>query len=269
MTNYGDILLKSLKFSINPKRWLPFFIVDVAFMGLMLQFVLSDVNLFIAGMASVETNPALIGQFIGFLAVLFACIAIWSLVRLWVQGAVIQQSFKEKEKVSDTFRYSLKRYPSLLVALIIVSVIGGIAGMVPYIGWVLSIIAALVLLFTFQSVIVSKLGFAKALGSSYHIFRKRPGSVFLAWLAMAIISLVITGIFLLPALALFGTSILPAIIGAGSDATFFTLLSLLMQNIYSLVAAGIVFLLGSSVAMAFSNKATTEFYLAWGKKKAP
>lgn len=269
MADYGDILVKSLKFSVRPKRWLPFFIADVVFIGLMLQIMLSDMGMFVTWLASVETNPALIGQAIGSIALLVACIIAWSLVKLWVQGAVVQQSFKEKEKVGDAFRYSLKRYPSLLIAFIIVGAISGIAGMVPYVGWILSIIAGLALMFVFQGVIVFKLGFAEAIGGSYYIFRKRPGSVFLAWLAIVIISLIVTGIFMLPALALFGTALLPALIGAGTDATFYALVSLLLQNLNALMAVGVIFLLGSSIATTFSSKAATEFYLAWGKKKAP
>jgi len=267
MADYADILKKSLKFSVNPKRWLPFFIVDVALYGLMALFVLSNLGNMVSLLSSTEISLEAAVAFVSFMGVILALSAVFWLIRLWVQGAVIQQSAREKDRVAGTFRYGLRRYISLLLATAVVAIIGLIVGLVPVAGSVLTLIVSMVLVFAAQGVMVSKLGFIGTLSNAYNMFRKKPGSVFLAWLATTLIALAISGIFLLPALVIFGTALLPALVSMGTDASLLSVVSVLMQNISLLVVVGVVFLVGSSIAAAFSTKSITEFYMAWHKKK--
>ncbi len=267
MADYGEILARSLKFSVHPKRWLQFFIIDAVFFTILAQLVVSNLPNFAVLLASAEVSLNVALSVVSFIGTIAAVYVVFWLVRLWIQGALIQQSANEKAKITGTFRYGLRRYVSLLLATAVVAIIGSVVSLVPVAGSVLTLIVSIVLLFVAQGVMVSKLGFAEALRAAYAMFRRRPGSVFLVWLAMALVSLIITGIFLLPAFAVFGAVLLPVLIGAGTDASFITLLSAVMQNISLLVVVGLIFLVGSSIAATFGVKALTEFYTVWKKKK--
>ncbi len=267
MASYGDIVSRSLKFSLHPKRWLQFFVVDAILYAIAAQLVISNLPNFAAFLASVEVGVEVALSVMSFIGIVIAVFAVFWLVRMWIQGAMIQQSANEKAKIAGTFRYGLRRYVSLLLATIIVGVIGYVVGVVPFIGWLLTLVVSIVLLFTAQAVMVSKLGFADALKGAYAMFRRRPGSVFLAWLATALVSLIITGIFLLPAFAVFGAVLLPVLAGAGTSASMVSLITAVLQNIGLLVVVGLVFLVGSSIAATFGVKALTEFYVTWKKKK--
>ncbi len=267
MADYGNILAKSLKFSLHPKRWLQFFIIDAIFFAILAQLVLSNLPNFVALLASAEVGMAVAVSVISFIGTMIAVSVVFWLVRMWIQGAVIQQSANEKAKISGSFKYGLRRYISLLLATIIVAIIGSAVSLVPVAGTVLMLIVSIILVFAAQGVMVSKLGFVDALKGAHAMFRRRPGSVFLAWLATTLVSLIITCIFLLPAFVVFGAVLLPVIVGAGTDASFVTLIAAVMQNIGLLAVVGLIFLVGSSIAATFGIKALTEFYVTWKKKK--
>jgi len=267
MADYADILKKSLKFSVHPKRWLPFFIVDVVFYAAIVQFVLSNISTLVGLISSAEVSLESAVAMVSFIGAVIACSAVFWLIRMWIQGAVIQQSANSKMKLAESYRYGLRRYISLLLATAVVAIIGWAVGLVPFIGSVLTLVVSIVLLFAAQGVMVSKMGFAGAVSDAYRMFRKMPGSVFLAWLATALVSLIITGIFLLPAFAAFGATLLPALVSMGSEASIMSVVSVLMQNITLLTVVGAIFIVGSSIAATFSIKSITEFYMAWRKRK--
>lgn len=264
--NYSDILNKSLRFAVHPKRWLPFFLIHIVFGSLVLAIILGNPGLFsalMAGTADISTMGAL--MFAGLTVV--GLFAVWMLLNIWIQGAVVQQSANEKETISASLSYSLKRYPSLLLVTIIVGVISGLVGMVPFIGLILSIIVGVVFVFVNQAVIISKQGFAESMKVSYDMFVKRKWPVFLAWLVTAIVAGIITLIALAPAIIGLGVTFIQAILTTGGTASLGSFMSILYQNIYLLVSVAVVFAIGISISAAFSLKSLTEFYKAWSKRK--
>jgi len=269
MADYGDILSKSLRFAVQPKRWLQLLIIDAVFYSVAAWLVLSNIQNFISFFASAGMDLAVIGPVVSFISYMVAASVVFWLARMWIQGALLQQSANEKTKVADSYRYGLRRFISLLLATAIAAIIGGLAGAVPFVGTVLTFMVSIVLVFASQCVMVSKLGFAEALGNACKMFRERPGSVFLAWLATSLVSLVIMVLFLLPAFIAFGSVLFPALMGiTGSDvSSFMPLITTITQNLGLLGIAAFIFLVGSSIAGAFSIKALTEFYKAWSKKK--
>jgi len=108
MVKYEEALSKALKFCIHPKRWLPFFIVDLAFFSLGIWFVLSNLSVVISVMLAVSTSPFAIVSVLGYVAILAAGFIIWMLLRLWIQGAVVHQSYKEKQ-IKKSFGIACRR----------------------------------------------------------------------------------------------------------------------------------------------------------------
>lgn len=266
MASYGDILANAIKFSVQPKRWLPFFALDSIFFLAAAGILLTNLSSMLSLITTATSNTAAVLSLINFAIIFFVGFVIWSLIRLWITGAVIHQSVKPRE-FSKSWRVANRRYIPLLVASIIVGAIAMIAGMVPYIGWLLSIIVGLAFFFVKPAVVAKKLSFDNSMRDSYHIFRGHILTVFLIWLAVAIISMIISFIFFLPLfLSIWGT-IAPFIMQTSSATAVTMIMVSLMENIGLLIAAGEVMLIGVAITEAFKTKAETDFYLLFKKKK--
>lgn len=262
--NWGEALIKGIKFGVHPKRWLQFFLVDALFLGILGAAVLASLPMVAAGLTAMAMSPAAAMEYVGYFGGLIALAVVWGLAKLWVTGAIIHQSFKDKGIV-ESFQFSMRRYPQFLVASIIAMVIGLVVSWVPYIGFILAIIASLVFLFTQPGVIIKELGAFRAIVGSWEIFRKNPLKVFVVWLLIAIISTVITLVFMVPALVIIVGALFP-LFATGSTAAAAGAMLSVIQNPWGIVAGAIVALLGISISTAFAQKATVEYYLQIKKK---
>jgi hypothetical protein len=200
--NYGSIIKNAFKFSFDPKRWLWFFILDVVFFSLALAVVFSNITALSSMLIALNTGAGLtgLGTWLNWFILAGACFIIWSLIRLWITGAIIHQSYKEKE-FKKSWNISCKKYLSLLGAVIIITLISYIIGNIPLFSLVLPIIVSTVLFFALQGVIISNLGFYQALKNSWNIFESNirkfkpsvKNSLFAVWLIILIISAIIAG----------------------------------------------------------------------------
>ena len=271
MASYGDILMNAIRFSIHPRRWLPFFILDSVFLLAAVGLILTNMS-DILGMSNMgmgmgnNAAPMAVLYMVNLGLIMISGFVVWSLIRLWISGAVIHQSVKPKE-FGNSWGVAKSRFFSLLAVTIIVGLISGVVGVVPYIGWVLSIIVGLAFLFAMPAVVVKRLGFENSLRESYRIFRNKPFTVFLIWLAMAIISIIITIIFLIPLFMTVWGIVAPFLFQASSATIASLLLMSLMQNVWMLVIGMEVLLVGVAISSTFTLKAETDFYLKLRKRK--
>ncbi|MBI4020742.1 MAG: hypothetical protein HY369_00700 [Candidatus Aenigmarchaeota archaeon] len=186
---YGDALGKGICFAVDPRRWLPVFIVDLAFFTLavgslaspdllwpLLRTLLTPAAAPVAGFAS-----------LGLLALLAVA---WFLARLWVTGAVIHQAAKGKE-FRQSWRVSWERYPHQLLAMVAVIALVFVVASVPLFGTALSAILSISLYFVLQAVVIRKVPASRALGESYRLFKRHLSRVrtdsglFVAWIILA------------------------------------------------------------------------------------
>jgi hypothetical protein len=266
--DYSGSLTKSLAFCIQPKRWLPFFVIDLAFVSVALTAVLANMPYFIYIMSGVEDLSAIapVMNLIFSVVLLFTG---WILLNIWISGSLIHQSHKEKE-FGQSWGVAGKRYFSLLGVSAVTAIGAMIVGMIPFIGFIMSILVGLLFFFGMQSVIVKGNGFVSALEDSVALFRKYPFKVFLIWLAVAVISMLILLVFSLPILALLFNMFtgIPELT-AGGDITTPVLMNLIfaVQNqMPLLVLTGAILLIGFGVSRTFALKAQTEFYSQFKKK---
>ena len=267
MTDYGDLLSKSFRFSLHPKMWLQFFIVNMIFGSIIVYSFITNIGIILSGISE-AASVAAVSSAAWFLIVFISSFIVYSFVMLWLQGSMIRQSANGKEKISSAFMFPPVRYISLLVAMLIAGFVSGIVVVVPYVGWILSIIVGLVFFFTAQGVMISKLGFAEALKNSYEMFRSRKFDVFVAWLAISIITTLVVILFALPAIVMIGSALVQSIFSGQADLSGMQfLVSLMNENMWMLFAAGTVFCIGMSIAETFTQKAITEFYMSWKNAK--
>jgi MFS family permease len=271
MVDYSKAISKGLRFGVNPKRWLQFFILDLIFLGIGFSIILPNMPAFLSLISGNQGMTNIMGM-LGTTASIIAIFIIWILVRIWFTGSIVHQSNNEKEELGKSFRIACRKYPSIFMAVLIVAIIGMVVNMIPYVGWVVAIIVSWMFFFILQGVMVSKLGFSKAIENSYKMFRKKPLQVFLAWLLITIITMVIYLIFTLPAMAMMFSVMMPyfGTMALGSQAAAPELISsmshIMQTNMVSLIVVGIIALIGFAIATTFALKAQTEFYNQLRKK---
>jgi hypothetical protein len=264
--DYADALKKALTFCLHPKRWLPFFIMDMVFFSAALALILANIPYFLYFIAGLQ-DASMIGAAANLFFSLIGLFIAWILLGLWVNGAVVHQSNNERE-FAKSWSVSFRKYLSILGVTAITAVIAFLAGIIPYVGWLISIFVGIALFFSMQSVIVKGNGFVKALEEAWHIFRRNPFKVFVMWICVSAIALLLLAIFAIPLLALIFSIVVEAM-GSGtvSTAMLMNLLFALENNLPMLVASIIIFLLGMAISRTFALKAQTEFYSQIKKHK--
>lgn len=258
MADYGKTLMNALRFSADPKRWVPLFALDTVFLSMAFVYLMSNI-IFLSKIGTMAGEASFVVSLLGILAVLVIMFIVWFLLGIYVNGALIYQSFRPKE-YRKSWKISCERYFSLLGVSFIVGVISGLVGMVPYVGWIFSIIAGLIFFFSMPAVIVGKRSFDRALSDSYNIFRKKTVEVFITWLLIGLVSLLIVAVFAMPLVIAFISMVLPSLIGLTESLTPAQVMSILASKFYVIVPTFLVLVVGMAISKAFSVNATTSFY---------
>lgn len=144
MVSYVEALKRGLVFGFSPARWLPIFIVDMVFFSGAVGIFLSSPDT-TAGVLALLSNPSATGNLARLGAGLIGLGAVWFLVRLWVTGAIIHQTHKEKE-FDKSWAVSRRRFVSLLGAMVFVLALTVAVGMVPFLSIPLSMVVRTVFL---------------------------------------------------------------------------------------------------------------------------
>ncbi|MBN2101298.1 MAG: hypothetical protein JW716_00310 [Candidatus Aenigmarchaeota archaeon] len=264
MVEYGKILGDALRFGVEPRRWLPVLVLDAVAFLLAFSYLMSNalaIQQLVQGNINALLMASSVAGMVGMISLVFI---IWSLLRLYIVGALIHQSVKPKE-YDKSWKVSKERYGSILGVGIVVGVISGIVSMVPYVGWVFSIIVSLMFFFAMQIAIAKKSKFDEALRESYGIFRKETVNVFIAWILTSILGGVIIMVFMIPMMATIWSIMLPAMMTMQANSNGIEVLSMLIMNGWTVVPAAIVYLVGLAYVTVFSANAQTNFYLKMKK----
>jgi len=245
-----------LKFSVSPKRFLPFLFSDMA--AVLVIMVIASSNAALMDMAL--SGGAMPAEAISVLAAGVIIFGIWMIVNLWITGAIIHQSRKPKE-YNESWRITFKRLPALILVLIVVSVVSFAVSLIPYAGTLLSFIIAVSFLFVNQFIILDSTGFSKSLVSSVMTFRKKVLGTIFAWLLSVVFATLIISVFTIPMFAsffLFGSEY------AGED--ILTSLQMYPDNVW-VYACGLILMLGIAISRVFAIKYLTEVYTQFKKMK--
>ncbi len=268
--DYGKIISKAFHFSYQPRRWLPLFVADAAFLLIALAVFMSNTDV-IVGMATVDAaetvDMALAASVMNIVLVFVLLFAVFMVIRLWVTGAIVHQSYKEKES-KKSWVIARKRLITIIIVTILTGAIGVIGGMIPVVGWLVSLVISWIFLFVLQAVIIDNLGAIESMKKSYQIFVKAPFEVFALWLILIVISISMAILFAIPLMASFmGSFVTLAMTEAASVESMMLLILAVQERLVEFVALGLLALVGISIATVLAIKAQTEFYLKAGKKK--
>jgi len=263
--DWSKALGEGLKFGFHPKRWFQLFVVDVFFISIIFYAIylsISDIIYIISSLGA-GADRFLFFSLLNYILIPAVVFIIWFLVRIWINGSIIYQSWKTQNKeIVKSWRYSCKKYPSLFLAILIITLIAMLVSIVPYIGWILSIIVSLVFYFALQVIIIRNTGFYEGLDDSYKIFRKNPFEVIIIWLIILIVNIVIFGVFALP----FASFLLSNIFYLAQNTGVASLILMFKERMLFFVISGLILFVGISIAGAFTFKAQVEFYLQLKKR---
>ncbi len=176
---WGECLRKGLGFCWRPRRWLPFFVANLACGLLILLYIHYNAEASISMLSALSSgNTAYLALFVGFLVPIFLIGIACALINLWISGAVIYQSYREGE-FRKSWGISWKRYPPLLAAVIATGILTYLAGL-PFapsgiyagnLGLLLPFVVSAILYFPMQIVIVRGRGAWDSLAGSWQLFR--------------------------------------------------------------------------------------------------
>lgn len=267
--DYFKIVKKGINFSIRPGRWFPFFLADLMFFSILIALFIFNIGIITSLLLDVKNVGILTNLW--FIITLFIILIPFGLIKLWLSGAIIYQSYKERDNPWKSFKISYHIFPKMFfvaIFMIILNFALKIFSFIPYGGiitFIMNVIIYLMFFFVYQGIVVDRLGTLDTLRNSYTIFRKRFISLFIAAILFFIISGAILFVFSIPIFgALLGVFVqsMSQISENASSLEFFTIVTNnLINNIHMLSIGGILFLLGSSISQVFFLKAQTEFYL--------
>jgi hypothetical protein len=254
--NWSEPIGKGFSFGLKPRMWLQIFITDIIFASIALAYIylnFSGISQIIS--AGVQGDPATLGSMLMHAAVIVLIAMPWFLLRLLLYSEITHQAFREKETISKSINYSLKKYPSMLAAMIVIVLISSLISMIPVAGIFLAVVVGWLFIFSCIIIITENRGFYQGLSGSYNTFRKYPLEVVLVWLITGIISALVFSVFMIPAAAI----ILFSVFQNGIRAA--------ILNFGIVGSCVILFCLGDAVSVCFTAKSQVEYYRQLTGKK--
>ncbi|NIO22396.1 MAG: hypothetical protein GTN38_00020 [Candidatus Aenigmarchaeota archaeon] len=263
--DWSKALSEGLRFGFHPKRWLQLLVVDAVFVSVIISSIylnLSDIVYIISSMRT-GADRFLVMSLLNYILIPVFVFIVWFLVRIWMQGSIIYQGWKTKDsEIGKSWRFACRKYPSLFLAILIITLVSMLVSVIPYMGWVLAIVVSWIFYFALQAVIIRNVGFYEGLEDSYKIFRKNPFEVIIIWLIVLIVNIVIFGIFALP----FAYLLLTNLFYLAQNTGIASIILMFREQVILFATSGLILLMGISIATTFTLKAQVEFYLQLRKR---
>jgi len=184
-----SIILKSLRESVKPRRFLPFFLLYSIFSLSALIFAMPILSIIPSLISLQFTNAQIAVVMVNMVGLLIVFLLI-VLLNIWFTGALVHGLFKNKGFAAG-LNYSQKLYWQMLMLSFIIFVFSGVASLLRGFGIVITALIDLVFMFSLPAVIVKKYNFKLALTRSYNLVKNKIIETFLFWLTMHIVNFLI------------------------------------------------------------------------------
>lgn len=271
--NFQSAVGAGFRFAFNPKNFAVFFIMMLVELGLILAgLLLTTTTAFMAYATSIN-----ISTIAGVAPYLIAAI-IAGLIDILFTGSFVHR-FKTLETVGKSVKYSLSRYITLLIVVIIVGAISTAAALALIslvylsaqmaivfiiIDLVVLFILAVLFMFVYQEVIIAKSSVVDTLKNSYRLFRKEWLNMIITIIISGILSIIIMIIAIIP----FLFAVIRSIAGFLSlgNADISTLATLIFNNMGPLAITGLIAIAGIAITKLLSIGIVTHVYSQLKKK---
>lgn len=258
----GEIFSKAISCGFSFKRILPFFIISLVFIFM----IFASAESFISLAKASENKDVQMSMMVSFVPSIFLMILVFVIamfVYIYFICGLIDNAKKFWSKKEVSFMDSLKAakpfYFSLLLATLLVGIISGFLGMIPFFGTLLTIILSWLFLVYQQSIIIGKKKVIASLEDSYNIFMENKFQTILFWIIIVIVSMV----FFILAIAPFIISAMPAMIMMSSIGALAAFRANMLLLLIGAFCSGFLV----SFVIVFSESAKTFYYMQVTKKK--
>ncbi len=267
MVHYDQIVSEAFRFAIQPKRWLPVVVANVIFLAIFLWFVLPAFIEIFLGLALRDSGAIVSGMLVSLALFIPA-----ALVNITLLNALMKQASDEVDW-KTSIRFGIRKIPWCIMLVILITLISVVVGL-PFsflssqsdvlaiaIQQIISLVINLGFFLSFAILVVRDTHAWTAVKVSWTILRRKPLHLILLFVLTLVISWVIAGISLIPALAVAWGVIVPAMFGVATDPGALILaISSLLSDLPTLFAVGALAVAGIAVAGIFSLAADVKFY---------
>jgi len=263
----GKIIGTAFRYAFSVNRILPYFIINLfIFVGIIILLT-SAVNIIPIMMQTGTPTMMYAGQFIASVLLFIIAIVIISLVKILVDSAVADNSrqfWAGKDRfLSSSYDIAKKKYLSVLGAVLIVGIITILISMIPFVGWLISMILGIMFMFVIQSVIIGGKNATKSLSDSYNVFKKNVLNTLIFWILMFIIIITFFILAIIPVMI----AAIPAVMAfVASGGNFMSIIPLLQQNMNWIIIGGVIGCAILAYIEVFSQSAMSFFYISAKKK---
>jgi len=267
-----EVVIKSLGEAINPRRFLPFFVLYLLFFTSVLVFTSSLLqvlpSLILVKFTEKELTVAMFDVF-ALLTVFLIVVGI----NLWFTGALVSDLYKDKG-FDAGLKYSKKIYLKMIFLSFLFFLFIIVSGLFGDFGLIIRLLIDWVFMFSLVAIIIKGDGVQQSLIRSYNIIRKNVLKTF----GFLILTYFITFVILFFCLFLVVISLYPLFLNLAEIVPAFTdlqtvssqqlvrIIALVLRSYPSLVIASVIASLFLSFANIFIYSSRTYYFLSFKKK---
>lgn len=177
-------IAEGFEFAFSSKRMLPYILLNF-----LLLFSISDMFGRIGSLttlSSEEIEP--LAPFVAFYILVFV---VYIFSQPLLLGAMVHQAkfFPKKKAIKESFKFSLSIYPQIILTLLIILVVSGLLGYVPYFWPLFIILFSLFSFYVFPLMAVDGKKIIDSFNKSFAIFKKYSLQTFAVYILLSIFTL--------------------------------------------------------------------------------
>lgn len=266
----SEVISKSIKEMLLPKRFLPFFLLYFLFSLCALIFILPILQI-LPSLISFEFTKRQMAAAIINLSALFIVFLIVVLVNLWFTGALIHDIHKKKG-FDFGLKQAQKQYWQILALSFVLFLLFAFSSLLKNFAIIARIAIDWIFMFSLPTIMIKKDSFDLALRRSYNFIRKNLLETFVFLLITYFIVFIILFVSaLLVAFSLFPLFLsivgsLPLTLEIQTQ-KIVQMISLILSNYPSFVIASVIISFFLSISQVFIYTSRTYYFLELAKRK--
>jgi hypothetical protein len=253
---YGEAVANGLKYGIMPDRVAVYFVFMTAYMTMIFYPLYRMFGAIGSGN---------VGGILNWVGVMLVGLIVGILLLVWIDLALVRGYVTRNKKGSlwKAFGEVKGMYWRMVAVMLVVALISGLLGMIPYIGWIFSFVLGWIFLFVTQFVVIGKKKFGKVFSASWNNFKNNTGDTILTWLVSVLVVIGIMFVFLIPVLIIFLGKFMSFIV----EENFEGMMSAMLAEPGVLILTGVIAMVGFAISGVFSIGMITDAYMQLHKKK--
>jgi len=189
----GRSIVEGFKFAFSLRRMLPYIILNF-----LLLFAICDMLGRVGSLITV--SPEALQSIAPYFSFYLLVFVLYFFSMPLLLGATIYQAknFKKKKLIKKSFRFSLSVYFKTLITLVIIYILHGLAGFVPYIFSLVMLFFYLAFFYVLPAAIADNRKILESFKSSFAIFKKYPLQTFAVFILVSLVGTVLFVTSLVP-----------------------------------------------------------------------